>query len=144
MDAQQTLVDRLATVPLFARCHRADLRVIAKYCEVRDVPADTVLVRSGELTSDFFVLLSGSARRGGPAPPIYDLGPGDYFGELAILDPAPRSLDVMATSDATVGVLTRSAFLLVLDAVTGVAPQLLQALAHRLRTADLGENEPGH
>jgi CRP-like cAMP-binding protein len=57
-----------------------------------------------------------------------------------LLDPAPRSLDVITTSDCVVGVLSRAGFLLVLDAVPGVAPQLLQFLARRLRDADLGED----
>jgi CRP/FNR family transcriptional regulator len=64
-------------------------------------------------------------------------GPGDYFGELALLDPAPRSLDVVTTSACTVAVLSRSQFQLVLDAVPGVVPELLAILARRVRDADL-------
>jgi CRP-like cAMP-binding protein len=138
--AQQQVQTRLQQVPLFARCHPADLRVVAKRCELREVPTDTMLIRAGELADEFFVLISGSAERGLPGEPIRKFGPGDYFGELAVLDPAPRSLDVYTTSNCVVGVLSRASFLLVLDAVPGVWSQLLAFLAHRLREADLRED----
>jgi CRP-like cAMP-binding protein len=133
------LAEQLATVPLFARCHPGDLRVVARRCRVREVPADTLLIRAGELGDELFVLISGSAERRLPGYHVRTFGPGDYFGELALLDPAPRSLDVVTTSDCVVGVLSRANFLLVLDAVPGVWPQLLAFLAHRLREADLRE-----
>ena len=131
---------QLATVPLFARCHPSDLRVVAGRCDIRQFDAGAVLIRAGEHSDEFFVLLSGSAERGAPGAPVRKFGPGDYFGELAVLDPAPRSLDVVTTSPSVVAVLTRPAFLTVLDAVPGVAPQLMQFLARRLRAADLGED----
>ena len=138
--AQQQLQQRLRQVPLFARCHPDDLRVVAKRCELREVPSSTLLIRAGDLADEFFVLISGSAERGNPGEPIRKFGPGDYFGELAVLDPAPRSLDVYTTSNCVVGVLPRASFLLVLDAVPGVQSQLLAFLAHRLREADLRED----
>jgi CRP-like cAMP-binding protein len=131
---------QLATVPLFAGCHPSDLGVVARKCEVREAAAGTVLIRAGEPDDEFFLLLSGSAERGQPGTHIRKMLPGDYFGELAVLDPAPRSLDVVTTSDSVVAVLTRAAFLSVLDAVPGVTPQLLQFMARRLRAADLGED----
>ena len=134
------LQEQLATVPLFARCHPGDLRVVARRCEVRAVPSDTVLVRAGDLGDELFVLISGTAERRLRGDEVRTFGPGDYFGELAILDPAPRSLDVVTTSDCLVGVLSRASFLLVLDAVPGVWSQMLTFLARRLREADLREH----
>src|SRR5947209_5335318 len=84
---------QLATVPLFAGCHPSDLGMVARKCEVREVSAGTVLIRAGEPDDEFFLLLSGSAERGRPDTHARKMLPGDYFGELAILDPAPRSLD---------------------------------------------------
>ncbi len=139
MNGYQELETRLESIPLFARCHRSDLRVIAKRCELREVHAGTTLIHAGELGDELFVLLTGTAERGRPGEHIRTFGPGDYFGELALLDPAPRSLDVVTTSACLVGVLSRASFLLVLDAVPGVWPQLLAFLARRLRDADLGE-----
>jgi CRP-like cAMP-binding protein len=130
--------DELATVPLFAGCHPSDLNLVARKCEVREAPTGTVLIRAGEPSDEFFLLLSGTAERGKPGA-VRKVLPGDYFGELAVLDPAPRSLDVVATSDSVVAVLTRPAFLSVLDAVPGVSAHLLQFMARRLRAADLHE-----
>jgi len=140
MTTVETIREQLAAVPLFARCHPSDLRVVASRCDVREVPAGTILIHAGALDDEFFLLLAGSAERGVPGnAPVRKFGPGDYFGELAVLDPAPRSLDVVTTSDSVVAVLTRPAFLTVLDAVPGVSPQLLQFMARRLREADLHE-----
>lgn len=137
---RQQLQAWLQSIPLFARCHPADLRVVAKRCALRDVASGELLIRAGELSDEFFVLVSGTAERGRPSESGRAFGPGDYFGELAVLDPAPRSLDVVATSSCVVAVLSRANFLLVLEAVPGVWPQLLAFLARRLREADLRED----
>ena len=133
------LREQLGLIPLFAGCNPADVRVLAERCELRDVPVGTMLIEAGQVGDEFFVLLSGSAQRG-HGDHARTLKPGDYFGELAVLDPAPRSLDVVASTASTVAVLSRSNFLLVLDAVPGVTPQLLAFLARRLREADLDQD----
>jgi CRP-like cAMP-binding protein len=127
------LKSRLAEVPLFARCATGDLLVVAQRCEVRTYPADTQLTRTGEHGDEFFVLLDGKVevRRDGLA--LSQLAAGDHFGELALLDPAPRNADVVTTSEVTVGVLDRARFRLVIDAVPGVAEAMLSFLARRLR-----------
>jgi CRP-like cAMP-binding protein len=137
--AEKQLQVWLQSVPLFERCHPGDLRVVARHCKLRQVPRGELLIRAGELSDEFFVLISGTAVRGRPGEALRPFGPGDYFGELAILDPAPRSLDVTTTSDCTVAVLSRAGFLLVLESVPGVSPQLLAFLARRLRAADKRE-----
>jgi CRP-like cAMP-binding protein len=136
----QELRDRLQAVPLFSGCNPSDLAVVAQRCEVREVGTGTVLIRAGRPGGDeFFVLLSGTARRG-HGDHARDLATGDYFGELALLDPAPRSANVITTSDCTVGVLSRSNFLLVLDSVSGLSSQLLALLARRLRERRLRDD----
>jgi CRP/FNR family transcriptional regulator len=135
---ERHLAALLEGVPLFERCHHSDLRVVARHCDVRSVPAGTTLIHAGETGSEMFIVLAGSAARGRPGTPsAKEYGIGGYFGELAILDPAPRSLDVVTTTDTTVAVLSRQALLLVLDAVPGVAPELLASLARRVREGDL-------
>jgi CRP/FNR family transcriptional regulator, cyclic AMP receptor protein len=133
------LRERLETIPLFAGCNPSDLRVLAERCELRDVPAGTVLIRAGDMGDEFFVLLSGSVERGHGAS-ARTLEAGAHFGELAVLDPAPRSMDVVALTASTVGVLSRQNFLLVLDSVPGVTPQLLAYLARQLRESNLDKD----
>ena len=139
MFSADQLRERLEGVPLFARCHPSDLQTVAQRSEIRAVTAGTELMHAGDHGDEFFVLLAGSAevRRDG------DIGgkleAGDHFGELALLDPAPRSADVVMTADGIVSVLSRTNFTLVLEAVPGVAPEMMAFLARRLRDAEAGE-----
>jgi CRP/FNR family transcriptional regulator, cyclic AMP receptor protein len=126
------LRDLLRAVPLFSACNPSDLSVVARHCSIRPVPRGMTIIRAGEVSDEFFILLAGSAQRG-HGEHARTLGPGDYFGELAVLDPAPRALDVVAVSDCTLGVLSRESFLLALDAVSGLSLGLLALLARRLR-----------
>jgi CRP-like cAMP-binding protein len=140
---ERHLAALLEGVPLFERCHHSDLRVIARHCDVRAVPAGTTVIHAGETGAEMFIVLAGSAARGTlGSSSARTYGVGGYFGELAILDPAPRSLDVVTTTDTTVAVLSRQALLLVLDAVPGVAPELLASLARRVREGDLRASAP--
>lgn len=139
MISADQLRDRLQAVPLFARCHPSDLQIVAQRSSIRSVDVGTELVRAGTEGDEFFVLLEGTAevRRNGEIGGTLEAG--DHFGELALLDPAPRSADVVMTSDGVVSVLTRTNFKLVLEAVPGVAPELMAFLARRLRVADAPE-----
>jgi CRP/FNR family cyclic AMP-dependent transcriptional regulator len=134
---------RLRAVPLFSTCNPADLAVVVRHCETREVAAGRTIIRAGESSDEFFVLLSGSAQRG-RGERARALGPGDYFGELAPLDPAPRALDVFTTSDSVVSVLSRESFLLALDSVSGLSLALLALLARRLRERRLQDRLEDH
>jgi CRP-like cAMP-binding protein len=140
--ARDQLRDRLGGVPLFARCDPGDLRVIADRAEIRSVAAGTRLIAEGEAGDEFFVVLDGTAEVRRQGAVVQGLGPGDHFGELALLDPAPRSADIVATAEATVGVLSRARFRLVLSAVPGIAEELLAFLARRLRAAEQASPAP--
>jgi cAMP-dependent protein kinase regulator len=80
----------LANVPLFERCTKGDLRIVARHVEVLAVPAGSTLVRQGEPGNAFFVMLQGRAEVQRDGRHRQHLGAGDHFGELALLDPAPR------------------------------------------------------
>jgi CRP-like cAMP-binding protein len=136
----QTDVDdlrvRLAAVPLFAGCHPPDLAIIAQRAEIRDVPRGSTVIRTGDLGDEFFVLLAGTASVARNGSVVGELTPGAHFGELALLDPAPRSADVVMTSDGAISVFSRATLLLALSAIPELAPALLMFLARRLREAD--------
>jgi CRP-like cAMP-binding protein len=134
------LVARLGEARLFAQCSSSDLHVIADRCEVRRVTAGTTLVRQGEPGDEFFVLLDGKADVVRDGVLLAQLGPGQSFGELALLDPGPRAADVLVTADATVAVLGKARFRLVLEAVPAVSEAMLASLA-RLVRIDLAPHE---
>jgi CRP/FNR family transcriptional regulator len=136
--AAAQLRTRLETVPLFAACHPGDLGVIVDRSEIRDVSNGAALITQGAVGEEFFVLLEGTAAVWRNGTRVGQLEAGAHFGELALLDPAPRDGDVVMASDGVVSVLSRHNFVLVLDAVPGIVPVLLAFLARRLRDAEIG------
>jgi CRP-like cAMP-binding protein len=129
-------VEHLAKVPLFSGMSKKDLQKLAKVSDEVDIEAGRTLVDQGRVGHEFFLILEGEAVVRRNNRKVADLGPGEYFGEMAILDRGPRSASVVANTDMRVLVLTQSAFIGVLDTVPGMATKLLSHMAHRLREAD--------
>jgi CRP-like cAMP-binding protein len=100
------------------------------------VPSGKVLVKEGAVGHEFFLILEGQAvvRRGGRR--IAMLGPGQYFGEMALLDRGPRSATVVADTDMDLLVLGQREFSGLLDQVPSLSYKLLAVMAARLREAD--------
>jgi len=137
MTAHRDLASGLASVPLFSACSKRDLQIIARHTEVVEVPAGTEVVTEGGKGDAFFFILGGEAvvRRRGRK--VATLGPGQFFGELALLDPAPRDATVVATDRLTVGVLGARVFRAIVLDVPAMSEKLLRGMAKRLREADL-------
>jgi CRP-like cAMP-binding protein len=103
---------------------------------VIDVSSGTSIVRQGDAGDSFYVLLDGDAVVERHGRNVGELHAGSFFGELAILDPAPRNADVVATSDVQVARLTVGPFRKLLHEVPAMNERLLAGLARRLREAD--------
>jgi cAMP-dependent protein kinase regulator len=136
MKSKGEIAEYLQRVSLFSRCSKRDLSTIAKLTEIERYDPGAKIVSEGEPGSAFYVVLEGSAvvrqngRRTG------ELGPGDYFGELALLDPAPRNADVEAHETTTVARLGVGPFATMLRDSPTVNERLLAGLARRVRAAD--------
>jgi cAMP-dependent protein kinase regulator len=130
------LASVLAHVQLFSKCSQKDLAAVAREVEVIEFAEGDTIVRQGEAANAFYVVLDGMAdvRRNGKR--VGRLAAGDYFGELALLDPAPRNADVVAATPVTVGRLLANSFRDVLKSVPAIRERLLVGLARRLRDAD--------
>ena len=126
----------LAAVPLFAQLSVKDRRHVAKALGVHDVAPDVMLVRQGESGDTFYVLLEGSAKVVRNGRKVATLEPGTWFGELALLDPAPRDADVVTVSDAVVGVLDAKSFRQLVTDLPNMTSRLLAGLARRVREGD--------
>ena len=137
MAAHDAHLDHLAEVSLFSACTRKDLEKIARASDEIDVQAGRALVEEGHIGHEFFLILEGkgTVSRGGEK--VAQLGPGQYFGELALLYKGPRNATVIADTDMKLLVLGQREFLGVLDEVPGLAYKLLRTMAVRLRDADL-------
>jgi CRP-like cAMP-binding protein len=136
MARRDAFIDHLQQVPLFAACSRKDLQLVARRAEDVRVPAGKALVTEGETGHEFFVILEGSAKVSKQGRKVAQLGSGDSFGELALLEKAPRNATVVADSDMELVVLGQREFAGLIDEVPGFARKLLVGMAHRLREAD--------
>jgi CRP-like cAMP-binding protein len=126
-------VELMAATPLFADVDDEGLARIAERAVEVDFPNDHVIARQGDIGTGFFVIVSGAARvvRGGSV--IARLGPGDFFGELSVLDGKPRTAQVIADGATTCLALATWDFEAVVNDIPGVALAVLRGLAGRLR-----------
>jgi len=134
--SQDDKIDRLEEVGLLAGCSRRQLRAIARISEVIEVPAATLLARSGASGEEFFLLLDGSARVEVSPRKRSRLEPGQYFGEMSLLDGGPRSASVIAETPLRLLVIKRRDFTTLLKEAPELTQSLLATLSQRLRQAE--------
>jgi CRP-like cAMP-binding protein len=103
-------LDLVAQVPLFGALNKRHLRRVVRLAELKEYRGGRTVVREGARGDSFFIVLAGQARVETPDGHDHDLGPGDYFGELALLDGALRAATVTASEDLTTLRLSRAAF----------------------------------
>lgn len=121
---------------LFSACSASQLRTIRRAVEEVEVPAGRVLVEEGSVGREFFFILEGTAAVRTKGRRVTTLGPGQYFGELALLDRKPRSATVTSETPMRLLVLDQRRFNGLLDSVPALSHKLLVAMAQRLREAD--------
>ena len=129
------LKERLAhlrAVPMFQACNDKELGDVARLAEETAVAAGDVLVREGTRGHEFYVIISGKAEVTRNGRTVAVLGPGDYFGELALLDPHTRSATVTMTDAGDVLEISQREFWQLLTDVPVLPRKLLQGLARRL------------
>ena len=126
----------LAALPLFAGVPKRHLGRIARVATTRRFSQLTRIVQATDSGNTFYVILDGqvSVLRNGRR--IARLGPGEAFGELALLSDAPRAATIVADTDVLAMCLSRSGFNRVLRAEPAVAVALLRTLAERLRASE--------
>ena len=133
--AAKDVMAQLARVPLFSGCSNRDLQLIARV--VKDVkhPAGTVIAREGEPGVGLFVIVEGQAEVTIGGKRKAKLGPGDFFGEIALLDGGPRTATVTTLTDVKLLGLTEWVFRGLMQEHPGIAVKTLQQMAGRLRDA---------
>ena len=139
----QTLDDRtrlLASTRLFAGVDADGLARIAARIREIDSPAGRVIARQGEIGTGFYVMVAGSARVVRDGATIAHLGPGDFFGELSVLDGRPRVAQVVSDEPTTCLALASWDFEAVVVEQPTVALAILRGLAGRLRDLTEGAN----
>jgi CRP-like cAMP-binding protein len=129
-------LDLLAQVPLFSGLSRRHLRPLAEHADVVGFRERETIVETGQPGGTFYVILEGEAKvtRGGRT--IDRMGPGDFFGEISLLDGGPRTASVIAETPVTAIRIFKRSFDAVLSQEPGVAARILAVVARRRREAE--------
>ncbi len=126
----------LSSVWLFSECSRAELKTIQKRAMPTSVSSGTVICDEGSVGQTFYFILSGKANVLRSGRKQAELGPGGYFGELALLDRLPRSATVQAATDMELLAIDQKDFNQLMKDSPSTVRKLLVATASRLRSAD--------
>jgi CRP-like cAMP-binding protein len=126
-------LEMLSRVPLFSACSQTELRQIARLGTELDVEAGRVLTDEGAPGREFFLVVEGKADCRVRGRSVAVFGPGDYFGELALLDGGRRTATVKATTPMRLTVLSVPEFAGLVRSSPTISTKLLSHLARRLR-----------
>ena len=134
-------IDTLRHVPLFESLDDETARKLCQLLESIDCKANTSLFHAGDEGDAMYLIERGKVRicvqgTDGRDMTLTELGRGDFFGEMALLDGQRRSADAIVAEDARLAVLSREHFLSFMRTSPDVALEMLTALANRLRRTD--------
>ena len=135
MERHESIDRQLGAVPLFRGLSKKQLRRISSLMTRVDRPAGQVLTSEGKSGNEFFIVLEGDVEVRQGDRVIATRGPGDYLGEIALLDDRPRTATVVATTPVSVEVLSRREFMSLLAEAPELSEQIMATVAQRL--ADL-------
>ena len=128
-------VKHLDTIKLFDGLSKAQKAEVARQADEIDVEAGKRLVSEGRFGYEFFVIEDGKAEVVSDKKHVADLGPGDFFGEMALLGNTTRSADVITSTPVTAMVMTDTAFRSLTRKMPDVAEEIRAAC--RRRTEEL-------
>jgi CRP/FNR family cyclic AMP-dependent transcriptional regulator len=126
-------VKHLARVPLFSACTEDELRRIARISKVVESPTGTTLTEAGAPGDSFFFIIDGGVSVQTQVGSGDPLRPGDFFGEMSLLDGEPRSATVIATTDVRLLTVEHSHFWRLLDESPDLVRRILVVLSRRVR-----------
>jgi CRP-like cAMP-binding protein len=134
--SHDTKADALGQCPFFATLSRNELIELAKATEDMEVEEGKALTREGESGREFFVIIDGevAVEKGGNE--IRRMGPGDFFGEIALIEDTPRTATVTAVTPLRFFVLTRQSFRSLLAHQPELAEKVSAALQERMRATE--------
>jgi CRP-like cAMP-binding protein len=100
---------KLRDIPMFAKLSRKQRKLLALRADEVEVEPGTLVCRKGESANELYVIEEGSAKVVRDEQYLDELGPGDFFGEMGVLDDAPRNAHVVATTPMTLMILSGAA-----------------------------------
>jgi len=132
---------QLKNIPLFSGLTADELDAIANISTKRSYPKNTIIINEGDETDSLYLIISGKVKvmlsdEDGKEIIITLLEPGEYFGELALIDEEPRSARVVTMEQSQLGLINKSDFNQVMDDNPGLVRNLMTGLTRRLRQAN--------
>lgn len=134
--AKSDAVNLLKSVPLFEALTKKELEAIRRASQEVNFPAGRIIVTEGETGAAFHLVLEGKAKVITGGRTRATLGPGDYFGEMSLIDHGPRSATVKAETPVRTLSLVSWDFLPLLDHMPQLARKMLVIMSQRLRAAE--------
>jgi CRP/FNR family cyclic AMP-dependent transcriptional regulator len=126
-------LELLARVPLFSALRGRDLERVGQLADEIDVPAGKVLMRQGDTGQEFFIVVDGTLRVERDGKAVAERGPGEFVGEIALVDEAPRSATVTCETPCRLLVIGHREFHELLQEQRAIERAVLVALADRVR-----------
>ena len=140
MARQESTDEQLARVPLFEGLSKKQLSQVSSLMTPLDLKAGKVLARQGEVGHEFLILLEGQVEVALDGKIIAVRGPGDFIGEIALLDNRPRTATVTARTDVVVEAFNRGEFASLLAEAPELSSQVMATMARRLAALDRESN----
>jgi len=128
-----TIVEMLQKAPLWSGLAERELKVIARSFKELKYATGDVIVRKGEAGIGFYLITDGTVEVRSDGRVLSKLGPGQFFGEMSVLDGQPRSADVVALEPSRCLALTSWSFKSIVSEHPKMALKLLQESVRRLR-----------
>jgi len=135
MDDQQ-IIGLMKGTPIFSRLKDSGLKSVLKSAVQKKSPAGAKLVEEGKGGVGFYLILEGTAEVIREGEKLAELGAGNFFGELSVIDGAPRTADVIAMTDTYCLVITQWAMKSLIENHPEIAQGMLEELVRRLRATD--------
>jgi CRP/FNR family transcriptional regulator, cyclic AMP receptor protein len=126
-------LEHLRRVPLFAKMGAHELDRLGQLADEVEVGLDTVLAEQGSVGHEFFIVLDGRVMVLDGHTPVRTLGPGEFFGEIALIESVPRTASVRAEGIVRLLVIGHREFHALMDEFPAVRAAVMDALAERLR-----------
>lgn len=129
-------LEHLKRVPLFARLGTRELERLGQLADEVEVGLDKVLAEQGAIGHEFFIVLDGRVMVLDGHRPVRTLGPGEFFGEIALIESVPRTATVRAEGIVKLLVIGHREFHALMDEFPDVRSAVMDALAERLRRTE--------
>ena len=137
-------LDQLKKIPIFSQCNKTELESLARNTDAIDIPAGRTLIEEGRSNHTFYLILKGELDVDVHGKPTDHLGPGQFFGEVSMIDGGPATATVTSITPIEALVMSHAQFHNAIKAHETIALRVMAVMAQRLRRIGLAEGSDWH